>query len=153
MSPPRWRRLRIWFVQIGELCYWSFWRPVQEGNPLLNVEISVPILKISLLVSLKACKFGYNHQTEFGPSILYNETLSSQIVNVINLATYMELTFSSGPCTWPVTVPLLVFFTQPTTPIFLASPSVYWFRRDERKEVHRQKSEFIIYFILIFKKY
>lgn len=38
---------------------------------------------------------------------------------------FMELTFSSGPCTWPVTVPLLVFFTQPTTPIFLASPSVY----------------------------
>lgn len=48
------------------------------------------------------------------------------------LTTHMESTFSSGPCTWPVTVPLLVFFTQPTTPLFLASPSVYWFQ--ERKQ-------------------
>jgi hypothetical protein len=46
----------------------------------------------------------------------------------VSLTTHMELTFSAGPCTWPVTVPLLVFFTQPTTPIFFASSSVYWFQ-------------------------
>lgn len=46
-----------------------------------------------------------------------------------NKDTYIAFTLSSGPWTWPVTVPWLVFLTQPTTPSFLASSSVYWFEK------------------------
>lgn len=46
-------------------------------------------------------------------------------LSALCLLTYMSSTLSCGPWTWPMTVPCLVFFTQPLSPRLLAWSSVY----------------------------
>lgn len=60
-----------------------------------------------------------------GTGLKTQAMLSSKCLPRRNLRTHISLTFSGGPWTWPITVPCLVFFTQPVTPSFLAWSSVY----------------------------
>lgn len=68
--------------------------------------------------------------------IAHSKTIKTQT------PTYISLTFSGYPCTCPTTVPCLVFFTQPVTPSFFASASVYCNKTDEKwdseREMHAQ---------------